>query len=112
MMKPELKEKWLTALRGGNYRQGRTALRNSNSEFCCLGVLCDVLDPSQWLTDDESYGDWSFREPNAYDYPDISTYRKTGMMSEQGRHLAEMNDAGKSFAEIADWIEKNVLTKG
>jgi hypothetical protein len=111
MMKPDLKEKWLAALRSGDYRQAKTALRTDENEFCCLGVLCDVFDQKQWSRDEESFGDWSFRTPEAYDYPDAWTHRATGLISEQGRYLAEMNDAGKSFADIADWIETYVLAQ-
>ena len=42
-MKPEIKTRWLEALRSGRYKQGRSALRTSNNEFCCLGVLCDIV---------------------------------------------------------------------
>lgn len=34
---------WLAALRSGNYRQARRALRR-HDRFCCLGVAEDVLD--------------------------------------------------------------------
>lgn len=43
---PVLKAKWLAALRSGNYTQGQNALiriKESTREYCCLGVLCDVL---------------------------------------------------------------------
>lgn len=44
----ELAQKWLAALRSGEYTQGRDRLRTLNSEFCCLGVACDIADSSQW----------------------------------------------------------------
>jgi hypothetical protein len=40
-MNPEIKQKWVDALRSGEYQQGRNSLRNGNG-FCCLGVLCDL----------------------------------------------------------------------
>ena len=40
-MKQEIKEKWVSALRSGEYKQGKEGLRIYN-EFCCLGVLCDL----------------------------------------------------------------------
>lgn len=40
-MKPEIKEKWLTALRSDEYKQARNQLKVGDS-FCCLGVLCDI----------------------------------------------------------------------
>lgn len=50
-MKIELKEKWLAALRSGKYVQGHRQLKNTNNtvpSYCCLGVLCDVIDPKGW----------------------------------------------------------------
>lgn len=41
-MNTELIEKWVEALRSGDYKQGRQALRNKYNEYCCLGVLCDI----------------------------------------------------------------------
>ena len=40
-MKPEIKQKWINALRSGEYEQGRKSLRDRN-KYCCLGVLCDL----------------------------------------------------------------------
>lgn len=45
-MNPEIKQRWLTALRSGEYKQGfsRLCLKNSDNEdtYCCLGVLCEL----------------------------------------------------------------------
>jgi len=41
-MKKRVKNKWLKALRSGEYKQGVRRLVNKNDEFCCLGVLCDL----------------------------------------------------------------------
>lgn len=40
-MNADVKEKWVKALRSGEYHQGFTQLRVENS-YCCLGVLCDL----------------------------------------------------------------------
>ena len=34
-------QKWVAALRSGNYAQGIGALK-ANGKYCCLGVACDV----------------------------------------------------------------------
>jgi len=34
---------WVAALRSGEYKQGRQML-NCDNQFCCLGVLCEVLE--------------------------------------------------------------------
>lgn len=44
-MKPEIKAKWLEALRSGEYKQGGGALcanASDGMEYCCLGVLTDI----------------------------------------------------------------------
>jgi len=57
-MNPEVKKKWLEALRSGEYKQGIGALRNTNASkgivtHCCLGVLCDIHSK-------ETKTEWSF----------------------------------------------------
>lgn len=46
-MNSELKAKWVAALRDPRRKQGNGWLRTEDG-MCCLGVLCDVIDPSQW----------------------------------------------------------------
>lgn len=41
-MVKEIKEKWLAALRSGEYKKGTSALQGHPGYFCCLGVLCDL----------------------------------------------------------------------
>ena len=52
-MNPEIKQKWVDALRSGKYDQGSEKLR-SHQGYCCLGVLCDLY--SQELNQE-----WEFR---------------------------------------------------
>lgn len=40
-MKKEIKDKWVKALRSGDYKQTRYQLRTTEG-YCCLGVLCDL----------------------------------------------------------------------
>lgn len=109
-MNPDIKAKWLEALRSGKYKQGTGALRYGDA-FCCLGVLCDVSKQGTWLPIDNVY------DPDAYRFvtPDGSDAR--GVLSlpmkewsslghELSHKLISMNDAGHSFAEIADVIER------
>tara|TARA_R100001244_G_scaffold129809_1_gene101482 strand:- start:471 stop:851 length:381 start_codon:yes stop_codon:yes gene_type:complete len=47
MMNKEIKAKWVSALKSGNYRQGQNQLKvegkkNSRVRYCCLGVLCNI----------------------------------------------------------------------
>lgn len=59
------REKWVAALRSGEFKQAREALMNNAYEdgdyvgigYCCLGVLCEVFKRETglggWLRDDE-----------------------------------------------------------
>lgn len=58
-MNPEIKEKWLTALRSGKYSRGENYLKqvvNETAKHCCLGVLCEIY------MQETSKGQWSGKE--------------------------------------------------
>jgi len=112
-----LKLKWVQALRGGTYRQGHGQLCQVSRDgcgaaFCCLGVLADIvgvdrdrLYASETLSSvgrDDLLGPWG--KPN--DRMFISGEKETHTTTQ--RRLAALNDTGKSFAEIADYIEANL----
>jgi hypothetical protein len=44
----DLFERWIAALRSGKYKQGRFNLRSTDDDYCCLGVLCDIVNPGGW----------------------------------------------------------------
>lgn len=46
-MNRKLREDWVTALRSGKYQQGRGRLKEG-TDYCCLGVLCDVSGLGEW----------------------------------------------------------------
>jgi hypothetical protein len=96
-MDAQLKSKWVAALRSGNYQQGKTVLYHPKHEtYCCLGVLCVV------------HGDSLSKLAHAC--TTNITWFDTGLDDKQRSLLGDtMNDSeGKSFAEIADYIEKNL----
>lgn len=45
---------WVPALRSGKYTQGTGSLRDANDNFCCLGVLCDRVNPEGWTFNERS----------------------------------------------------------
>jgi hypothetical protein len=100
-MEPELKQKWVDALRSDKYKQGQWSLKTEDDCFCCLGVLCDIIDPHGWNTD-RSFGE-DFE--TVILAPEIRT--KYTIPADKVGTVMEMNDSeGKSFADIADYIEK------
>lgn len=104
-MNQEIKEKWLKALRSGKYKQGKYYLRNNKNEFCCLGVLCNLVDPKEW--DDEPVDYFSY--DNMKSFPGVRFFDSIDVDADEEKHMSEfasMNDEGKSFKEIADVIER------
>jgi hypothetical protein len=109
-MDPEVKARWLVGLRSGAYKQAQKRLRVGDA-FCCLGVLCDIL-----KDDPEVNGVWTsctgeprFIEEDVPGYctswPGSKTHKRAGIKVSCDI-LATMNDNGKTFEEIADFIEK------
>ena len=103
-------KRWVEALRSGKFEQGQHALRKEDS-FCCLGVACEISGIGTWSGDLYSVGGRS--EAN---YLPKAVQSWLGLASRTGEGvncdgyitLTELNDnAGKSFAEIANIIEAN-----
>jgi len=133
-MNPQVKEKWIDALRSGKYEQGSEKLRGADG-YCCLGVLCD-------LYSQEKNQEWDFRgysenseeeSPDRMDYwyfdeeseflPD-SVREWAGMTFKNPQvrvdvtedenednwfyhsEIANLNDSGYSFVELSKLIEQ------
>lgn len=102
-MKPELKAKWVEALRGGQYQQTQRTLKDSTG-YCCLGVLCDVADPDAWVD-----GDWVYEDDGSDNELPKSFRRAIGMSYSEEEELIRLNDEEQvDFAVIADHIEKSL----
>ena len=102
-MDPEIKAKWLAALRSGERQQASKVLRTKDDRFCCLGVLCDLVAPDAWDLRGNLY-QMSGRRSMPPDY----ICKKTGVFGHEADFLANMNDTGSSFAQIANYIEENL----
>lgn len=122
-MNREIRDQWTAALRSGEFRQGRQRLVTHSADpdeppkYCCLGVLCELAaragaippaDGNLYLNCFDVLPDevvaWSgIRSRN----PLVDTGSDSHIGS-RTRTLAELNDAGLSFAEIADIIEREL----
>lgn len=92
-----LRDKWIKALRSGEYEQTSGSLE-AGGKFCCLGVLCKLenVNPSIETKAGEITHDPYFVLENDLLKRDYGVF-------------VEMNDAeGMSFSEIADYIEANL----
>lgn len=121
-MKADVKERWITTLRSGEYPQTRKVLRDVHG-YCCLGVLCDIIDPDGWdRPDDRPYGakDQHLGSSNV---PSPEILEAAGIGEDEIFQAADneedelyvlselmnLNDRQrKNFNEIADWIEVNL----
>jgi hypothetical protein len=101
-MDPALKAKWVAALRSGEFTQCRGALHDGIS-FCCIGVGGHILGISR----EELQSKASYLGANADTEKVLGPLEKLSDLKARQR-LASMNDDGKSFSEIADWIEANL----
>jgi hypothetical protein len=100
---PEIKAKWVEALRSGRYQQATGKLMTEEG-YCCLGVLCEVAGLPIALD--------GFNVVGADLGEDDNGYRPINELV-GGRDLVallyEMNDdERKTFPEIADYIEANL----
>lgn len=123
-MNPEVKAEWVEALRSDTYKQGTGALRNTRNEFCCFGVLCDLYDNKQlrslWNQDSDddlfyhtsginiNYEDNTGLPPKfVLDWAGVNEIDSVDI-DDEILSLAEHNDSGKTFTEIAKAIEEQL----
>lgn len=114
-MNPQVKKKWIDALRSGHYKQGFEVLRyEEDKTYCCLGVLSDLYFQSHQLEWDYFPSEelpcnrvckWAGIDSN----PTVITKTiKVGIPVVMKNSLAEFNDEGHSFEEIANLIEEQL----
>lgn len=130
-MQKDVRDRWVKALRSGDYEQGSGYLCKEN-KYCCLGVLNDVQGNDFVLENGvRQYYNITEKAQSAvttvrkyYDIDDRAQYSVTlneGWLESQGleshdvMRLWPMNDGRNasgehiySFSDIADFIEENV----
>jgi hypothetical protein len=111
-MNPQIKQKWVSALRSGEYQQTQRRLHDENG-FCCLGVLCDLYGK-------ENNKEWQHNEVVGYFYENHSFSLPSSVVKWAGVEdsnpfvnggidtLGGLNDKGFTFNEIAYVIEENL----
>ena len=91
-MNHKIKRKWCAALRGGTWTQIKNYFREEGNKRCALGVLfeaAELRESEPWLCG--------------------NLEKATRLNFCQMGEISIMNDrGGKTFSEIADWIEENV----
>ena len=136
-MKAEPKAAWVKALRSGEYKQGQNYLAlldeaGKPAEFCCLGVFCQLQNvpfkvseeenevgdkPANFLFDADDGLEEHVGLPQIiwfaqfFDWDDVGVAEITSAgqaVSRLSDHLANMNDDGIAFDDIAAFIEANL----
>ena len=93
-MNPEIKAKWIEALRSGKYRQCRDQFTYGRAGFCCLGVLHHVVQNGEMEKD----------VGHTYNVAGLSYLNDPCDRNE----FIRMNDDERlTFDQIADRIEKD-----
>ena len=118
---PAVKALWVAALRSGDYKQGKDALRPTEDTFCCFGVLCNLHamaypEVAKYETDFPSYLHNDLSPPGEVmlwatgDVANsITQLPKVSVPQTKGKpkfdFLANHNDAGVDFLTIAKAID-------
>lgn len=122
-MNPEIKAEWIARLRDPERKQASNYLEVEGEGQCCLGVLCEIATENGIISRETLQGvvfydeefkslsqkviEWAGLEHPEYtnNNPSIKsrTIAKTGV---RVGSLAEANDNGATFLEIADIIDE------
>lgn len=108
--------RWVKALESGQYRQGTGFLVSRGrkfDKFCCLGVLCDMAVRAKVIAAPKSYSNTPYAYCGENKVLPPTVLRWAGLKSENGdfgddgNTLAELNDDGNTFKQIAKIIRSN-----
>lgn len=118
-MDPQAKKVWIKALRSDRYEQTNFVLcrqwDDDKQAYCCLGVLAEECVVGDWVPHARGIAElWLEVRRGKALMKDLgmlppAALKQVGLSKEAARHLASMNDHdGRSFKQIANWIEKNL----
>lgn len=117
-MNPEIKAKWVAALRSGDYDQARDYLHRIDGSMCCLGVLCDIHAKEvgeEWhLVKHEGCNYYLDRDTlpptEVADWADLPMLDNGPIVTigDRTSAIAILNDGGATFKELADAIEEQL----
>jgi hypothetical protein len=133
-VKKSIKKLWIKALKSGKYEQATSQLRDGDA-FCCLGVLCDLHSKSKkksfWKEDESGVMSY-FLGKNDGTESELLPYKvakwagiecsedsstavlvpsedeNIELRGSSKTSLADLNDRGSTFKEIAAVIQKHL----
>lgn len=118
---PKFKKRWIAALKSGKYEQtshwlfdikliGKNKVQHT---YCCLGVACQISGAGKF--DNNNFfklnnapkEDLIFESHNASRIlMPFNLARQIGLTRRAQTRLANLNDRGYTFKEIAEWIKR------
>ena len=123
-MKVGIKRRWINALRSGEYDQTKNTLcledGNGACYLCVLGVLGNLYQESHaeeicWIPEDSDTNAVGIKVLRIMGSPvglRTKIRKWAGLNQQDYCALMCMNDRGRSFRQMANWIQKNVtITK-
>jgi len=105
---------WVAALRSKRWKKTHGTLKDEHGN-CCLGVLCEVLDKKPMYRTNGAYEFDGFtatlpqdvRQRAQIKTGEAAPYRRVTIDGATFHSLADANDGGCTFEQIADWIEEH-----
>lgn len=98
----DVKQKWVSALRSGEWVQGFGELNDGLGGYCCLGVLAEVLEPGVTQEGNQLNGMCSLRE---YDEDNPSHFINRNQLQAllaENRELKALADKYREAPALAD----------
>jgi hypothetical protein len=112
-MNPQIKQKWVDALRSGEYQQTKGRLHDEDG-FCCLGVLCDLYIKENNVEWEPSIHSDAYMFQNVVADLPFSVKKWADLeycnphINDGESTLATLNDIGFTFNKIADIIQEQL----
>jgi len=127
-MNEQIKQKWVNALRSGEYEQCESNL-HKNKGFCCLGVLTDIYIQEHpgcsWKeygatlrnkelyyafvgTKTTEYNEEEYLPVEVVEWADLASENPCVYIDGIWTNLSDVNDSGWTFEAIANLIENKL----
>lgn len=99
MLKKIYKAKWIRALRSGKYKQAQEILYDPKTRgYCCLGVAKRIFKLKKYTCKNEV----------SDEVLSAKSLEQMRLTDKEQRTLASMNDEGRTFEQIANYIQKHL----
>lgn len=92
--------KWIDALKSGDYDQVEGALQKDDG-YCCLGVLCTLVDPDGWV-EDTDHEEWQYWWKGDAETPPVDVAWDVALRSRDGALMVNVYFADGHWHLVGD----------